>query len=53
MEPLVLVSRAGPVVTVSVNRREKRNAVDRATAVALHDAFVAFDRDPTVRALED
>ncbi len=35
----------GPVTTVILDRPERRNAVDRATAEALADAFRAFDAD--------
>jgi enoyl-CoA hydratase/carnithine racemase len=35
----------GPVTTVVIDRPEARNAVDRATAAALADAFRAFDED--------
>lgn len=41
----VLVDRDGPVVTITLNRPEVRNAVDRDTAAALADAFRAFDAD--------
>jgi enoyl-CoA hydratase len=37
--------RRGPVTTVVIDRPEARNAVDRATAEALADAFRAFDAD--------
>jgi enoyl-CoA hydratase len=36
----------GPVRTVTVERPERRNAYDRATAAALAAAFRAFDADP-------
>ena len=42
----VLVEREGPVTIVSINRPERRNAVDGATARRLFDAFRAFDVDP-------
>jgi enoyl-CoA hydratase len=42
----VLVDHRGPVTTIGINRPERRNAVDRATAAALADAFRAFDEDP-------
>ncbi|MEU2001092.1 crotonase/enoyl-CoA hydratase family protein [Rhodococcus sp. NPDC019627] len=42
---VVLVRRDGPVTTISLNRPEVRNAVDRPTAEALADAFREFDRD--------
>ena len=35
----------GPVTVVTINRPERRNAVDFATAQALFDAFLAFDAD--------
>ncbi|MEW2500731.1 MULTISPECIES: crotonase/enoyl-CoA hydratase family protein [unclassified Amycolatopsis] len=42
----VLVEKRGPVTIVTIDRPERRNAVDRATASALADAFRAFDADP-------
>ncbi len=42
----VQVSRSGPVTTVVIDRPERRNAVDPATAEALRAAFHAFDADP-------
>ena len=41
----VRVERAGAVWTVLLNRAERRNAVDGATAAALAAAFRAFDAD--------
>ncbi len=41
----VLVERDGPVTIVSINRPERRNAVDGLTARRLFDAFRAFDAD--------
>ncbi|MEA2646610.1 MAG: enoyl-CoA hydratase [Chloroflexota bacterium] len=38
--------RQGPVLVVTINRPEVRNAVDRATADALVAAFTDFDADP-------
>jgi enoyl-CoA hydratase/carnithine racemase len=43
--PPVTVTTSGPVTTVTLDRPEARNAVDRATAEALADAFRAFDAD--------
>ena len=43
----VLVEREGPVTIVSINRPERRNAVNGATAKLLFDAFLAFDADET------
>ena len=46
----VRVERTGAVTTVVLDRPERRNAVDGATAQALAEAFRAFDADPTARA---
>ncbi|OHC65114.1 MAG: enoyl-CoA hydratase [Rhodocyclales bacterium GWA2_65_19] len=40
------VQRNGAVTTVVIDRPAARNAIDRATATALADAFRAFDADP-------
>jgi enoyl-CoA hydratase len=42
----VHVERKGAVTTVVIDRPQARNAIDRATAQALADAFRAFDADP-------
>jgi enoyl-CoA hydratase len=41
----VRVERDGPVTTVTLDRPERRNAVDGPTAAALADAFRGFDAD--------
>jgi enoyl-CoA hydratase len=41
----VITSTRGPVLVVQIDRPHARNAVDRATATALADAFRAFDAD--------
>ena len=41
------VERDGAVTTIIRSRVEARNAMDPASADALHDALVAFDRDPS------
>ena len=41
----VIITQDGPVRIVTINRPERRNAVDAATAHALYDAFRAFDAD--------
>ena len=41
------IERDGPVTTVILARPERRNAVDGATALALANAFRAFDTDPS------
>jgi enoyl-CoA hydratase len=42
----VRTEKSGPVTTVVIDRAAVKNAVDRATAAALADAFRAFDADP-------
>jgi enoyl-CoA hydratase len=44
-EPTVRVADDGPVRIVTIDRPERRNAVDGATAAALLGAFEAFDAD--------
>jgi enoyl-CoA hydratase len=43
--PRVRIERNGPVATIVLSRPEVRNAVDRDTAQALAEAFLAFERD--------
>jgi enoyl-CoA hydratase len=43
------IERSGPVFTVILSRPERRNAVDRETALALADAFREFSADPNAR----
>jgi enoyl-CoA hydratase len=43
----VKIERQGAVTTVIIDRPAARNAIDRATAAALADAFRQFDADPT------
>lgn len=45
----VRVEKSGHVTTVVLDRGERRNAVDRATAEALAEAFRAFEADPSAR----
>lgn len=45
----VRVERSGPVTTVILDRREVKNAIDRATAAELAAAFRAFDEDTGAR----
>ena len=44
--PTILTAIDGPVYTVTINRPERRNAVNRETADALATAFRAFDANP-------
>lgn len=41
----VIIEAEGPVLTITLNRPDKRNAVDRPTATALREAFEQFERD--------
>ncbi|WP_332818748.1 crotonase/enoyl-CoA hydratase family protein [Sphingopyxis sp.] len=45
----VLVDHNGPVTIVTIDRPERRNAVDPDTADALRDAFTAFAEDADAR----
>jgi enoyl-CoA hydratase len=42
---VIRVEKSGPVTTVVLDRPDRRNAVDRATAEELANAFRAFDAD--------
>jgi len=46
----VRVETSGAVTTVILERPEVKNAVDQPTALALADAFRAFEADPAMRA---
>ena len=41
----LVVEHDGPVTVVTINRPERRNAVDSVCADQLREAFLAFDRD--------
>jgi enoyl-CoA hydratase len=45
MHDTVMVEREGPVTVVTIDRPERRNAVDGPTAAALAEAFRTFDAD--------
>jgi enoyl-CoA hydratase len=47
----VRYERRGAAALVSIDRQERRNAVDGPTAVALHEAFVRFEADEEARVL--
>jgi enoyl-CoA hydratase/carnithine racemase len=47
----VLLTRDGPVLTVTINRPRRKNAIDAATWSALHDALDNAASDDGVRAL--
>lgn len=44
----IFIDTDGPVYIVTINRPERRNAVDADTAQKLFDAFVAFEADDTL-----
>jgi len=46
-EAKVGVERSGPVTVVTIQRPERRNAVDRETATLLRAAFAGFEADET------
>jgi enoyl-CoA hydratase len=48
-EPLVLVEADGPVLEVTLNRPEKRNATNAEVLCRLYDAWVRLDSDPSLR----
>jgi enoyl-CoA hydratase len=48
-EPLVLVEADGPVLVVTLNRPEKRNATNAEVLCRLYDAWVRLDTDPSLR----
>ena len=48
-DPAVLVEKEGPVLVVTLNRPEKRNAVNCEVMCRLYDAWVELDRDEELR----
>jgi enoyl-CoA hydratase len=48
-EPTVLVEKDGHVLTVTLNRPEKKNAVNSESMCRLYDAWVQLDRDEELR----
>ena len=48
-EPLVLAEQDGHVLTVTINRPEKRNATNAEVLCRLYDAWVRLDEDPDLR----
>lgn len=49
MSEAVRVESSGPVTTIILDRRKRRNAIDPATARRLADAFRDFDADASAR----
>ncbi|MHB8492105.1 MAG: crotonase/enoyl-CoA hydratase family protein [Solirubrobacteraceae bacterium] len=50
-EQPVRYERHGAAALITINRPERRNAIDGPTAVALHQAFMRFERDQEAGAL--
>jgi 2-(1,2-epoxy-1,2-dihydrophenyl)acetyl-CoA isomerase len=50
-EPLVLVAREGGVATLTLNRPQALNALNRELTLALRDSVFAAEHDPSVRCL--
>ena len=48
-EPVVIVEKDGHVLTVTLNRPEKRNAVNTEVMCRLYDAWVQLDEDDELR----
>ena len=48
-EPHLLVERDGHVVTLTLNRPERKNAFSTEMLVRLYDAWVEIDEDPDIR----
>jgi enoyl-CoA hydratase len=48
---VVAYERRGAAALVTIDRQERRNAIDGPTAAALHDAFERFERDEQARVL--
>jgi enoyl-CoA hydratase len=44
--PVVIVEERGPVSVIAINRPEKLNAINKAVALELQQAFAEFDRSP-------
>jgi enoyl-CoA hydratase len=50
-QPAVRYERHGPAAVITIDRQHRRNAVDGATAAALHDAYLRFEADQDARVL--
>jgi enoyl-CoA hydratase len=48
-DPVVILEKEAHVLTVTLNRPEKRNAVNCEVMCRLYDAWVELDRDPELR----
>ena len=45
----LIVEKDGPVLTLTMNRPERRNALSPEMLVGMHDAWLRIDQDPDVR----
>ena len=48
-QPVVIVEAEGPVLVVTLNRPEKKNAVDSEVMCRLYDAWLRLDQDDALR----
>ena len=48
-QPVVIVEQDGPVLVVTLNRPEKKNAVNSEVMCRLYDAWVRLDQDEDLR----
>jgi enoyl-CoA hydratase len=48
-DPRIVVSREGETATITINRAEKLNALDREMTLALGEAAIAVDADASIR----
>jgi enoyl-CoA hydratase len=49
--PAVTYERTGAAAVITIDRPQRRNAVDGPTAEALHQAYLRFEQDPQARVL--
>ena len=47
----ILTSEEGGIGTITINRPEKLNALNRATIQELHNAFKTYDKDSNIRVI--
>lgn len=51
MADTVLITKEGKTGIITINRPEVRNALDKPTFQAMHDAFQQLDEDPDIRVI--
>ncbi|MDC6350438.1 enoyl-CoA hydratase-related protein [Zeaxanthinibacter sp. PT1] len=47
----ILIKAIAPIATITINRPDKLNALNKATIGDLHDAFMALESDPEIRVI--